>query len=198
MSRDKEKQVTAPDLLADVLQLARKEGALTGKGLVAFVHALRERAVLVIEERLGPLQARVQQLEEQVRGLERDVAWRRETLEQLEQESAWRRDTVATLEESRRALEQEGAWQRETLTRLQQENAWRRETVTQLQADHAQRSALLISAVAAHEGLLAHHREVVARVVAELATVAQLPWWRQAAARRRLSALADLLRSELP
>jgi len=163
MSRDKEKEVTGPDLLADVLQLARKEGALTGKGLVAFVHALRERAALVIEERLEPLLARVQQLEEQVRGLEQDVAWRRETLAQLEQENAWHRDTVA-----------------------------------HLQRDHEQSSALLTSTVAAHEGLLVHHRGVLARVVAELATVAQLPWWRRATARRRLSALADLLRSELP
>jgi len=198
MSRDKEKEVTGPDLLADVLQLARKEGALTGKGLVAFVHALRERAALVIEERLEPLLARVQQLEEQVRGLEQDVAWRRETLAQLEQENAWRRDTVAMLEESRRALGQEGAWQRETLARLQQENAWHRDTVAHLQRDHEQSSALLTSTVAAHEGLLVHHRGVLARVVAELATVAQLPWWRRATARRRLSALADLLRSELP
>jgi len=177
MSRDKEKEVTGPDLLADVLQLARKEGALTGKGLVAFVHALRERAALVIEERLEPLLARVQQLEEQVRGLEQDVAWRRETLAQLEQENAWRRETLA---------------------RLQQENAWHRDTVAHLQRDHEQSSALLTSTVAAHEGLLVHHRGVLARVVAELATVAQLPWWRRATARRRLSALADLLRSELP
>jgi hypothetical protein len=163
MSEDKEAAVAGSDLLGDVLQLARKEGALTGWALAAFTTALRERAALVIEERLGPLQARVAQLEEQVR-----------------------------------ALDKENAWRRETLTHLEAENARRGETMARLDEQVKQQATLLGAAVAAHEGLLAHHRSVIARVATELLAAADLPLWHWRAARRRLAALAALLRRELP
>ena len=41
-----------PDLLSDVLALARAEGALADEGIEAFAAALRERAQAIIEERL--------------------------------------------------------------------------------------------------------------------------------------------------
>ena len=52
--------------------------------------------------------------------------------------------------------------------------------------------AELETAKAAHESLLAHHRDVLARVSAELMAIATLPWPRLVRqARRRLTALAD-------
>jgi hypothetical protein len=51
----------------------------------------------------------------------------------------------------------------------------------------------------AHESLLAHHRDVLVRVSGELTNIAGLSWprllWQ---ARRRLTALAALMRRELP
>src|SRR5512141_908035 len=76
--------------LIEVLRLAQAEGALEGEGLEAFAKGLRERAELVIEERLG-------RAEEQVRRLEAEVAWRQQTIRQLEQENAWRRETNEAL-----------------------------------------------------------------------------------------------------
>ena len=59
--------------------------------------------------------------------------------------------------------------------------------------------AELETAKRAHESLLAHHRDVLLRVSAELMSIAELSWprllWQ---ARRRLTALAVLMRKELP
>jgi protease II len=158
-------------------------------------------------------------LDESCRALEQENSWRRETLARLEQENAWRRDTMAMLgescralvqevswrrdtmallEESCRTLEREVTWRRETLTGLEQENAWRRGAMARLQENCEQQAAVLGSAIAAHERLLRHHRDVIARVAAESLAVAKLPWWRWRVARRRLAALAALLRQELP
>ena len=59
-----------PDPLRDVLDVASREGALQGEGLTAFVDALRERARLVLAER-------VERNEERLRSLEAEAAWRR-------------------------------------------------------------------------------------------------------------------------
>jgi hypothetical protein len=56
------------DLLEEVLQLARREGALEGEALEAFLTALRERAELIVAQRLE------------------ENAWRRESMAGLEAE----------------------------------------------------------------------------------------------------------------
>ena len=56
------------DLLTEVLRLAQQEGALEGEALEAFLTALRERAELIVEERLA------------------ENAWRRESMAGLETE----------------------------------------------------------------------------------------------------------------
>ncbi len=56
------------DLLADVLELARREGALEGEALLAFLTALRERAELIVAQRLE------------------ENEWRRESMAGLEAE----------------------------------------------------------------------------------------------------------------
>jgi hypothetical protein len=130
-----EGRVGDADLLSEVLRLAQEEGALEGEALVAFARALRERADLILQERVRA----------------------------LEEESAWRREAMAGLETRAAGLAAE------------RENAMR-----------------------AHEQLLAHHRDVLAQVVGELRAVAALPLVRMGQVRRRMAALADLLRKELP
>lgn len=85
----------ASDPLSDVVELARREGALEGEGLLAFVDALRARARLLLGEREQRLRA-------------------------VEAESAWRQEAMATLEASVRALESEAAWRREAMQGLEQ------------------------------------------------------------------------------
>ena len=88
------------DPLRDVLELASREGALQGEGLEAFAEALRERARLVLAERVSAL-------EERVRALEAETAWRRESMASLEAEVSWRRESMEALEESVRGLGEE-------------------------------------------------------------------------------------------
>jgi hypothetical protein len=142
MRADKEAGVAESNVLGDILRLAREEGVLADAGLAAFASALRERADLIIEERLARLEERVRTLD--------------------------------------------------------QENAWRRESMASLGAASERQHAVLAAAVEAHERLLAHHRGVLERVAAELLAAADLPLWRRRAARRRLVALAALLRQEVP
>ena len=226
------------DLLRDLLELATREGALEGEALESFVGALRERARLVVEER-------VERLESRALALEREEAWRREAMAGLEQsvrslesENDWQRDAMATLEDSVRSLERENAWLRQTLVglearaesqreamatlegslrSLEEENAWRREAMTTLdtslralEEEKAWRQEAVATlerevervrdegqrAASAHEVLLAHHREVLGRVITEAAGVSSLPLVRLRQARRRLRALAELLRRE--
>jgi uncharacterized coiled-coil protein SlyX len=88
------------DPLRDVLELASRDGALQGEGLEAFVEALRERARLVLAERVSAL-------EERVRALEAETAWRRESMASLEAEVSWRRESMEALEKSVRGLGEE-------------------------------------------------------------------------------------------
>jgi hypothetical protein len=60
--------MSGEDLLADVLRLAQREGALQGDALEAFLTALRERADLIVAQRLE------------------ENAWRRESMAGLEAE----------------------------------------------------------------------------------------------------------------
>jgi hypothetical protein len=162
--------------LLEVLRLARAEGALEGEGLLAFAEGLRERAEVVIAERLAGAEAQVRRLED---------------------ENAWRRETIAGHERAIRGLEQEIAWRRETIRELEQENAWRRETIAAQEADLRGLRAQRDAAADAHDRLLAHHRDVIGRVAAELAAVAALPIYSLRSARRRLVSLALAIRGEI-
>jgi hypothetical protein len=164
------------DALIEVLRLAHAEGALEGEGLEALASGLRERADLVIEERVARAEAHV-------RRLEPEVAWRRETNETLERENAWRRETMAGHEETIRQLERENAWRREA-------NAALERVVASLRAEGA-------ASAEAHDRLLSHHRDVLGRVAAELAAVAALPFYSLRSARRRLVSLAATIRGEI-
>lgn len=102
-----------------------------------------------------------------------------------------------------RVLETENQWQREamaTLTAsvnsLEGERAWLRESVDSLQSEAIQRGEERRKASAAHESLLIHHREVMARLAGQLGEIAALSPLRAQEVRRRLRALADLLRAD--
>jgi peptidoglycan hydrolase CwlO-like protein len=61
---------------------------LSAEGLAAFAGGLRERARLVLEERIEPLQQRIRALEQSVAALERENAWREQTMAGLQAELA--------------------------------------------------------------------------------------------------------------
>jgi len=149
--------VAQADLLKDVLELAGREKALEGDALVAFASALRERARLVLAERIAPLEERIRALEAHGRAVDEENAWRREVMEGLERsvkaleaDNAFRREAVEGLERSVRALEVDNAFRREELDRAVQsheaERAWRaaameglQHSVSTLEAENAWR-----------------------------------------------------------
>ena len=141
-----------PNPLSDVLELARREGALAGEGLAAFLEGLRERARVVLAERFERLEDRQRLLEAEAASLRREIDWRRESM--------------AALKENVRALGQQAERLSDELRRASE----------------------------AHNALLTHHRDLVERVAAELASIASLSPLRARQARRRLLALAELLR----
>lgn len=153
------------DPLAAFLKAAQREGALEGENLDAFVTGLRQRADLVIAERLGRAETRLRVLEsenewqkdtvtglegaratleaenawlrETIATLERERDWLRETHRALEGEKAGLRETIGTLGETVGALEGERAWLRETLEGVEAERAWLRETIGALEGEKA-------------------------------------------------------------
>jgi hypothetical protein len=174
--------VAQADLLRDVLELAGKEKSLEGEGLEAFAAALRERAALILADRVRPLEEENAWQRDAVAGLEKSVR-------ALEAESAWRRETVAGLQEAVRALQEENRWQRETVSNLQ-------ESVRSLEAEKERLRRSVELATGAHDLLLAHHRDVLRQVMTEALAVSALSVLQVRQARQRLRALAALLRPE--
>ena len=167
--------MTKADLLHDLLDLARREDLLEGENLEAFVRALRERASLILDER--------------VRTAEVDNAWRKEAMDGLQErvrgleaENTWRRETVAALEDAVQHLGEEKAAQEEALRRLVEEKA----------SIEGERQ----NATHAHDTLLVHHRDVLRQVIREVLAVSSLSVVQTRQARRRLLALVELLRAE--
>ncbi len=105
-----------------------------------------------------------------------------ERVRTVEEENAWRRESMEGLQERVRGLEAEAAWARETIAALQDEKV-------SLEGERQK-------ATRAHDELLAHHREVVQQVVREVLDLSSLSLVRARQARRRLRALAALLRPE--
>jgi len=79
---------------------------------------------------------------------------------------------------------------------LETENQWQRDTVISLEGAVAAAGEEREKASASHESLLAHHRELMARLAGQLEEVASLSPLRVLQVRRRLRALADLLRAD--
>jgi chromosome segregation ATPase len=162
------------DLLDAVLDLAAREGALDEEGRRAFARGFRDRARLVLEERLAPV-------------LERAAA--------LEKETAWRAETVAALEAERAALREDLAKAATAHDRLLAQDLERREHVAAVEAERASLEAEWRRATEAHARLLDHHRAVLADVASILeAAAAALP---PGELRGRVEELGGALRREM-
>ena len=169
--------MTEKDSLERIVELARKEGALEGRKLRSFVEALRDRARLILDERVEPLAMRADAFEKESR-------WRAEIQRGLEGETQWRREAMETLETRVAALEAENTWRTKEGSRLLAEIECLREEWR--------------TASAAHDRLLAHHRSLLARVAESLDTVTTWIPWSYKRARARIAELAATLRKELP
>ena len=181
--------MTKADLLHDLLDLARREDLLEGENLEAFVRALRERASLILDER--------------VRTAEVDNAWRKEAMDGLQErvrgleaENTWRRETVAALENAVQHLGEEKVAQEEALRRLVEDKAAQEEVLQRLVEEKASIEGERQNATHAHDTLLVHHRDVLRQVIREVLAVSSLSVVQTRQARRRLLALAELLRAE--
>lgn len=150
------------DLLDRLLDLGLKEESLGPRTARAFAEALRQRARLVLDER-------VRVLEERNAILGRENAWREETVRNLQEENRWRQGAMEMLEAQAASLEREIQAVREE---------WQK-------------------AAAAHDRLLAHHRQLVARFAGALGALpGELPWGFRRV-KKRLAELAAALRKEL-
>lgn len=171
--------MSGEDPLQRLLTLAEAEGLLSG-GLERLLRGLRERAALILAERIVPL-------EEKAAALERENPWLRETIANLERraqalENAKRETTVA--------FERETAWLRETIAALEQLDGARAAEIERVRADRN-------AASTAHDRLLEHHRHVLRDAIDALAEVDSWLPWRARRAKRRVVALLELLRREL-
>ena len=162
--------MTEKDSLDRIVELARKEGALEGRKLRSFVEALRDRARLILEERVEPLTKRA---------------------DAFEKESRWRAGIERGLETRIAALEAENAWRTKEIEA-------RRVEVGHLLAEIDGLREEWRTASVAHDRLLAHHRSLVTRVAESLETVTTWLPWSYKRARAQLADMAAALRKELP
>jgi hypothetical protein len=81
------------DPLEAIVTRAAAEGVLTPERAASFARALRERAEIILAERVRPL-------EDKAASLDREVAWRAGQVAALERETAWRAGQVETLQKA--------------------------------------------------------------------------------------------------
>jgi septal ring factor EnvC (AmiA/AmiB activator) len=105
-------------------------------------------------------------------------------------------ERLGRMETNLQVLETESHGQKDTIAALEGERAWLRETVDSLRAEAIQLADERRKASAGHESLLTHHRELMARLAGQLGEIAALSPLRAREIRRRLRALADLLRAD--
>jgi chromosome segregation ATPase len=155
------------------------------------------------QETIGSLQGEKVWLRETIASLEGERTWLRETVASLEKEKAWLRDTIGNLQGEKAGLETENRGQRDAISALEGEKAGLREALGALEAQAILRRAEIEEAgegrrkaSTAHESLLTHHRELMTRVAGQMMEIASLSPLRAQEVRRRLRALADLLRAD--
>jgi chromosome segregation ATPase len=191
------------DVLEEILSAALHEKAIAPDGIADFAAGLRDRARLILEERLRPLKDRVDTLE-------KENAWRASAIVSLTDENA------RVVDENLR-VKDENARVQDEIVRLKAENARAKEAharildeVRQLKEesravqDECRRlkgemeglRAEWRTASVAHDRLLEHHRGLMRGAAEALAAVAELPVWRRGEARARLADLAAALRRD--
>ena len=182
-------RVDPGEVLREVLEAARAEGALDGERLVEFARALQERAELILAGRVDEL--------------DRELSWRREAMSSLTARVQELKDENAVLEQRAKGLARENAWRRESaegLERraqgLERELSWRVETLAGLERSVSELQAGLAKTEQAYEKLLAHHHELLGRLAGDLEQAARLPVLRLRELRARLLGLAGALRRD--
>lgn len=188
------------DVLEEILSTALREGAI-GQGSIAdFAAGLRDRARIVLDERLRPLR-------ERVATLEKENDWRASAIASLtdengrvvdenrrvKDENARVRDEIGRLKDENRRVKEENAGHIDEVGRLKDESRRVQDECRRLKEEIEGVRAEWRTASSAHDRLLAHHRAVVRGVADSLVRVAALPVWKRAEARARLADLADAL-----
>jgi hypothetical protein len=189
MKRQHPSQKAAPeDVLDQLLRVAHEQGALGPQGLPALSQALRERAEIILAERVATAEQRVQETAAAHDRLAEyhaaEVAGLRGELESLRAE---RDATVAGLRAEREAAA--AAHDRLAEYHTAEVAGLRSE----LQSLRSEREA----AVAAHIRLLDHHRAVLRDVLRLLQTGSSRLPWRALVVRRQLRDLARVLEKEI-
>jgi chromosome segregation ATPase len=205
------------DVLEEILSAALHENAIAQHRLADFAAGLRDRARLILEERVRPLQDRVE-------SLEKENGWRAASIDNLtlnnERVSG---ENERLKDENRRVKEENGRIRGEMWLvkdenrRVKDENALVREEHKHLVAEVAQLKhesrrlqdenrrlkeemdavrAEWRTASAAHDRLLEHHRGVIRGAAESLGAVADLPMWRRGQARAHLADIAAALRRD--
>ena len=160
------------DVLEEILSAALREKAIAAESITDFAAGLRDRARLILEERLRPVQ-------ERVATLEKENAWRASAIESLTDENARVREEHARLQDERERLQDESR-------RLQDERRRLKEELEGVRAEWR-------TASDTHDRLLVHHRSVLRGAAASLLEIGALPPWKRGRARARLADLAAAL-----
>jgi len=177
----------AEDLLDRLLDLGLEDKTLGPETIRLFTQALRERARLVLDERVSGLERendwRKASMESLSETLDKERAWRDETIRNLEDENRWRGVAMATLEERVADREREREWLEVSLETVKDE----------VQSLHAEWR----KAAEAHDRLLAHHQHTLRFVVESLEALAAVRGWRfRRRTRERVAQLLEALRKE--
>ena len=207
----------ARDVLEEILTAALREKALAPETIGDFAAGLRDRARIVLDERLRPVQ-------ERVATLEKENAWRASAIQSLTDENAAvadenRRvkdenqrikDQMDPLLDENRRLKDENQRVKDENERVREEHTHLLEERAQLQdesrrvQDECGRLKQEMEGVRqewrtasqAHDRLLEHHRAVTAASAGALDAVKALPIWRHAEVRPRLAELSAALRRD--
>jgi chromosome segregation ATPase len=205
------------DVLEEILSAALHEKAIAPDSIADFAAGLRDRARLILGERLRPFQDRVETLE-------KENAWRAEAITSLTDENARVNDenrrvkdendrvreeharlvgeTERLKDESRRVqdenarVREEHARLMDEVRRLKDESRALQDECRRLKEEMEGVRAEWRTASAAHDQLLGHHRSVMRGTAESLLAVSALPVWKRGQARARLADLAAALRRD--
>jgi uncharacterized protein (DUF3084 family) len=191
------------DVLEEILSAALHEKAFAEDGIADFAAGLRDRARLILEERLRPLQDRAD-------ALEKENAWRAASIESLtdangrvadenrrvKEENARVRDEKERVKDENRRVKDENARVREEHARLVEEVRQLKDECRRLEEEMEAVRTEWRTASAAHDRLLQHHRGVIRGAAESLVAVADLPIWRRGQARASLAEIVAALRRD--
>ena len=205
------------DVLEQILSTALHEKAIAEDRVAEFAAGLRDRARLILEERLRPFQDRVDTLE-------KENAWRAASIENLTVNNQKVAGENERLKDENRRVKDENGRIKDEMSRLGEENARVKDENARVREEHARLMAEVAqlkdesrrvqdecrrlkdemegvraewrTASATHDRLLDHHRGVVRAAAESLQAVADLPVWKRGRARARLAELAAALRRD--